>query len=714
MQVIAKEFGQFVRSISLRKSMSELLGKRFMDPVIPFIFLVLIIGVISVFTPSYLSVGNLQSLAYQFSEFGFIALAMALVVMIGGIDLSVGSVFALSNFFALVLFNVVGLPVGLVIPATLLFGAFLGSINGFIIGILKARAFLVTLVTMIIFRAIFLLSAEHFAMRMAISFNYSDAWDFIGGGRILGIPFNALVLVAVCIIIWVLLTRSRLGWHLLAIGGARRSARNAGIPIQRMVFSTYVLSSVLCSLAGLLYAARQNSSGSDTGQSFEVLALTAVVLGGVAMSGGRGSVGRAMIGAAIIMVLTNGLVRNGASGEMSSLVLGAVLLIAVGVDVKWTKHKERAIEKIYVSPAFYQLPECPSVTADAGSAYQINDRAQNAEALGLGKLDGPEDIIFDRQNRMYAGTRDGLIVRLYGDNYEHIETFARTGGRPLGMAFDKDDNLVVCVAGMGLYMVTPDREVKKLTDETNRTWYSINDDSRLRLADDLDIAPDGKIYFSEATKRYEMEEWPLDGIECRGSGRIICYDPATDRTRTVINNLIFPNGVCVSHDNKSILFAQTWSCKLSRYWLEGPKAGKVETVIPNLPGYPDNINRSSDGKYWLALVGMRNPAYDMALSDPGFRTRMVKRIPPDEWLCPNLNNGGALKITDSGEVQETIWDPGAKSHAMITSMREHKGYLYLGGVTNNRVGRIPLPDADPNWSSCEDYWGPSSVKEKKA
>ena len=95
----------------------------------------------------------------------------------------------------------------------------------------------------------------------------------------------------------------------------------------------------------------------------------------------------------------------------------------------------------------------------------------------------------------------------------------------------------------------------------------------MRLADDLDIAPDGKVYFSEATIRYGFEEWVVDALEGRGNGRIIRYDPATGTTRTVLRNLLFANGVCMAHDGKSLLFAETWGCRVSRYWLEGPKAG---------------------------------------------------------------------------------------------------------------------------------------------
>ena len=158
------------------------------------------------------------------------------------------------------------------------------------------------------------------------------------------------------------------------------------------------------------------------------------------------------------------------------------------------------------------------------------------------------------------------------------------GGAPLGMAFDKDDNLHVCVGGMGVYRITPDRKVELVTDETNRSIYSVNDDSRMRLADDLDIAPDGKIWFSEATVRYEIHDWPIDALEARGNGRIICHDPKTGKTRTMIRGLIFPNGVCIGNDQQSIIFSETWGCTVKRYYFDGPKKGKIEVIAGiNLP-----------------------------------------------------------------------------------------------------------------------------------
>ena len=107
----------------------------------------------------------------------------------------------------------------------------------------------------------------------------------------------------------------------------------------------------------------------------------------------------------------------------------------------------------------------------------------------------------------------------------------------------------------------------------------------------------------------------------------------------------------------------------------------------------------------LALVGIRSPAFDLAMRNPGLRLRMVKQVPIDEWLAPGMNHGCVLKFTETGEVLESFWDPTGLSHSTLTSMREHKGHLYLGGLENNRIGRIKLAGADPHWTGQASYWG---------
>jgi ribose transport system permease protein len=692
-------------SWSPRLFLSELLLKQWFEPIIPFTVMIALVIYFSLTIKDYGSIGNALSLMRLFAEFGFVALAMAFTLISGGIDLSVGAIFALCNFTALFCLFVLGLPPWLVVLATLLTGAVVGAGNGILIGYLKARPFLTTLVTLIILRACVNLLNERFATVFATNSVESDAWDFLGEGAILGVPVNAATLIVVLLVGHIFLSRSRYGWHLTAIGASRKAARHAGIPVNRMLLATYILSGVLCAASGIFYAARQGSTDSTTGVGWEFQALTAVIIGGASVLGGRGTVWRAMLGAVIIFMMTNGLVRIGIPGYITSAVIGVILLLAVGVDVKWAKNRGKVIQKIYVNPALVPLAHAPSLDPGSGSPFAPNDRLVGAEPIGVDQVEGPEDVILDRSDRLYGSTRDGNIIRFSGPRFEHREVFAHIGGRPLGMQFDKNENLIVCVAGMGVYGVKPGGEVFKVTDETDRTWTKLNDDSRIRMADDLDIGPDGKVYFSDCTTRYEMTTNTLDLLEGRPNGRVLCYDPVTGKTSTIIKRFYFPNGVCVANDGRSILVASTSACRIFRYWLAGPKSGKTEILIDELPGNPDNINRASDGNYWLALVGIRTPTYDLASRKPAFRRRMVKQVPADEWLAPGLNHGCVLKFDEAGRVLESYWDPTGISHSTVTSMREHKGYLYLGGLENNRIGRIRLAGADPTWTGFEAYWG---------
>jgi ribose transport system permease protein len=629
---------------------------------------------------------------------------MALVMIVGGIDLSVGSTFALTNFCALYFMHVLKWPVAGAVVATLGFGALLGAVNGVLIGYFRLRAFLTTLITLIIYRALYDLLTADYATLIAAGFPDSTVWDFVGNGAWLGVPTVVYAYALVAIFGHVFLTRLRPGWHVIAIGGSRRSAYNTGIPVRRTVALCYVAGGVLTSVGGIFFASRLATAGGDIGVGLEITVLTACVLGGISLGGGKGSATKALVGTLIVLLIVNGLTTMSLHGGYNRMVLATILLLAAVIDIRWLKNKDRIVNKVYVSPTYHGMPPAPSTAPDSGTPWALNDKLKNVRVIGLGRIEGPEDVILDRDDNLYAGSRHGDIVRFFPPDYERMEIFAHIGGTPLGMAFDKHDNLYVCIGGMGLYRVTPERQVEKVTDETNRSYASVNDDSRLRLADDLDISDDGRIFFSEATVRYEMHEWATDGLEARGNGRIICYDTRTGKTHTVLRDLKFPNGVCIASDGQSFLFAETWGCTVKRHWFDGPKKGTTELVLDNLPGFPDNINNSSDGNYWMSLVGMRCPALDLAWKMPGFRRRMAKRVPRDEWLFPNINTGCVLKFNERGEVLETLWDLGGENHPMITSMREHRGHLYLGGIMNNRVGQYRIPDADPGFVQYERRW----------
>jgi ribose transport system permease protein len=684
--------------------LGEILSKRWTETAIPVILLLIVGFALSRSLEHFLSPSSLSDTAREAGEIGFIGLGMGLVVIVGGIDLSVGSMFALTDFCALYLLDVQGWPVPAVIIATMVFGGVLGAINGVLIGYLRLRAFITTLITLIIYRSAFDLLIQRYSNAIASAFPDIPSWNFIGNGDLFGIPSVALVYMTVAIFGHVFMTRLRPGWHIMAIGGSRRSAYNSGIPVRRTIALCYVASGVLTSIGALFFAARLGTVGGDIGVGLEVIVLTATVLGGITLGGGKGSVVKSLVGVLVVLLITNGLTAMNARGGVNRMALATILLTAAMIDIRWQKNRTRIISKVYVAPTYHALPPPPPTEIGGGGPFEQNDKLRDVSLIGLERIEAPEDVILDRNDVLYAGSRHGDIIRFFPPDYERMEVFAHIGGQPLGMAFDRQDNLYVCIGGMGLYRVNPDGAVEKATDETNRSVYSVNDDSRLRLADDLDITDDGLIFFSEATVRYEMDEWPVDGLEARGNGRIICYDTKTGATHTALRGLKFPNGVAVASDGQSILFAETFGCSVKRYWFAGPKKGAVEVVMDNLPGYPDNINLASDGNYWLALVGMRSPSLDLAWKMPGFRRRMAKRVPIDEWLFPNINTGCVVKFNEQGKILESFWDLKGVNHPMITSMREHRGYLYLGGIANNRIGRFKLHNADLDFVHYDKRW----------
>src|SRR3978361_624476 len=199
--------------------LGEILSKRWTETAIPVIVLLVITILLSRSIPGFLSVGGLADTGGQAGEIGFVVLGIALVVIVGGIDLSVGSMFALCDFCALFCLNVLDWPIPAVIVATLVCGAVLGSINGLLIGYLRLRAFITTLITLIIYRSASDLLLFDNSTKIAAGFPDFPSWDFIGGGVVAGVPAVVLIYIVVAIFGHVFLTRLRPGWHITAIGG---------------------------------------------------------------------------------------------------------------------------------------------------------------------------------------------------------------------------------------------------------------------------------------------------------------------------------------------------------------------------------------------------------------------------------------------------------------------------------------------------------------
>jgi ribose transport system permease protein len=304
------------------------------ESLIPFLAMCLLFGVFAITVPNYLTVLNLQQLMSDYSIPAFLAMAMAVTVFAGCIDLSIGATFAIANFVALFLVRVHGWPFAGAGLCVLGVGLAIGTLNGMLVAYAKTRPFLTTLATLLILRAIYDREADRYTAELADASYTGPTWEFLGAGKIFGIPASIIALIVTGLALHVFLTRMRPGIHVMAVGASRKAARHAGIAVNRVLFLAYVISGVTTAVAGIFYAARNDSAGSDTGLGWEVTALAAVVLGGARLSGGSGTIPRVLIGSSITFLLVSGLLRMNAPGSLTSGLIGLVLLSAVGLSAR--------------------------------------------------------------------------------------------------------------------------------------------------------------------------------------------------------------------------------------------------------------------------------------------------------------------------------------------------------------------------------------------
>ena len=337
-----------------------------------------------------------------------------------------------------------------------------------------------------------------------------------------------------------------------------------------------------------------------------------------------------------------------------------------------------------VNPVAWEAPPNPGYTG----AFARNERLKGIEVFSIGGNHGPEDIALDGQGRIYAATHEGYIVRLQPDGAQP-ENWVDTGGRPLGIDFDGSGNLVVADAYRGLLSIAPNGKIEVLA--------TIADGIPIRYADDVDVAADGKIYFSDASTKFGAKDWGgtyeaslLDINEHGGHGRLLVYDPATGQAGTLLKGLNFANGVAVSPDQSYVLVNETGSYRVIRYWIAGPRKGESEPLIEALPAFPDNISTGLEARYWVALVSPRNPLVDK-LSGKPFARKMIQRLPA--FIRPKaVPYGHIIAIDGEGKVLEDLQDPDG-TYPINTSVTETKDYLYIGSLVTPVLGRLPKAKA---------------------
>ena len=325
-----------------------------------------------------------------------------------------------------------------------------------------------------------------------------------------------------------------------------------------------------------------------------------------------------------------------------------------------------------IKPVSWESPTPPSMTG----TYKKNDYLKNIEIFWENDGHyGPEDIAIHEDN-LYVGYHDGLIMRSDGEFYN-------TNGRPLGMVFDAGDNLIVADAIQGLISINQNGIATTLSTKSD------SDGIPLSFADDLDIATDGKIYFSDASDKFGYGEDQIEVMEHTPNGRLLVYDPETKLTTTLLDNLYFANGVAVSPDDSFVLFNETFMYRIQKYWLKGAKAGTSEIIMENLPGFPDNISSNGKGVYWVALFTVRNDFIDQTADKPFLRS-LALRLP--EFLQPKPQPYAfALGIDANGNILHNLQYDSSDAYSPITSVKQYDDHLYFGSLTHEGWGKIEVP-----------------------
>lgn len=300
------------------------------EKIIPFIGLILLIVVISIMNSAFLDLSNLLNLLRQVSINGLIAFGMTFVILTGGIDLSVGSILALSSAFTAILITS-GLDPIVALIIGVLGGFLLGVFNGVLVTFGSMAPFIATLATMTIFRGLTLVVTDGNPIT-----NLGDSYMFqlFGKGYFFGIPVPAVTMIIVFIILAIILQKTTFGRHTYAIGGNEVASKISGIKVNRVKILIYGISGLMSALAGAILTSRLNSAQPTAGTSYELDAIAAVVLGGTSLTGGKGRIVGTLIGVLIIGVLNNGLNLLGVSSFYQQVVKGIVILIAVLIDRK--------------------------------------------------------------------------------------------------------------------------------------------------------------------------------------------------------------------------------------------------------------------------------------------------------------------------------------------------------------------------------------------
>ncbi|MBN1366259.1 MAG: SMP-30/gluconolactonase/LRE family protein [Syntrophaceae bacterium] len=363
-------------------------------------------------------------------------------------------------------------------------------------------------------------------------------------------------------------------------------------------------------------------------------------------------------------------------------ILGAIIVISVLLIAYLT------LWPVPIKPVQW----IPPVSTGYTGPHAVNTRLASLKIISLGNEEGPEQIAIGLDGKLYTTVASRKILRMNQDGTNQ-EVFAKTSGRVLGFDFDSRGNMIAADVDNGLISISPDKKVTVLSNEVNG--------DPIRFADAVAIAKSGKVYFSDATTRFAPKDWGgtfeasmLDIMEQQSTGRILEYDPAIKKTRIVAKGFSFANGVALSTDEQWLFVNETGKYRI---WKISVHARDLNISSPNesakiffenLPGYPDNLMRGTDGKIWVGLVKPRSPALDkMTITTTPFLRKLTARLPHFLWPVPKPY-GHVFAFTEKGKVVADLQDPSG-TYPETTGVTETADKLYIQSLHAKGIGWLP-------------------------
>jgi sugar lactone lactonase YvrE len=337
-------------------------------------------------------------------------------------------------------------------------------------------------------------------------------------------------------------------------------------------------------------------------------------------------------------------------------------------------------------PVAWTAPTPPGYSG----AFAPNQRLAGLQAIPIATEFGPEHMAVGPDGKLYAAMTSGHLLRMEADG-SHQQVFADTGGRVLGFDFDRKGRMIAADAMLGLVAIDTAGRTSLLTDR-------VGDGDPIRYANAIVVAPDGIVYFTDASGRFAPREWGgtyeasvLDILEQAATGRVLAHDPATGITRTVARGLSFANGIALSSDGRSLFIAETgryriWKIDAAARGIDvrnGTPGARV--LLDNLPGYPDNLMRGREGRIWVGLFRPRNPAAD-GLAQKPFLRKVLLRL-PRAVLPLGQPYGHVFAIDEEGRVTEDLQDP-TGAYPETTGATETADRLYIHSLHATTIGWI--------------------------